>query len=261
MSMNGFSGDVKYVNTGTLSGMKRQEAAALDAVARHFSGTWEPGRTAHHCVTLKPSPASGRAAGKLRLRFDKVVRSVMGRLESGLADAVPDGSILLVTITAPIRQDSKTAAAIVEQVGARLAGRWKGGAERATIHGNRVQWTLVRSATSGAPKLIAFVHNSDDDPPVLFHLTRQFVELRRAAQPAAGGWLVIATSEAHSCLDACRYIESRVRLSAGFDKAVVVFGDGRVGVVAEEVHPVPNHAGAGKSRTKPVKTVANPSKD
>jgi hypothetical protein len=44
--------------------------------------------------------AEAAAAAKLRLRFDKVVVRLVGRLKTALADRVPDGEALIFTCTA-----------------------------------------------------------------------------------------------------------------------------------------------------------------
>src|SRR5690349_8173820 len=79
----------------------KEERAALEAVARRFSATWDedgdfPGayltiagkRIAVDVATLK---AVHGDAAKPRLRFDKVVIHLMDRLQATLGKIVPDG--------------------------------------------------------------------------------------------------------------------------------------------------------------------------
>ncbi len=49
------------------------------------------------------------------------------------------------------------------------------------------------------------------------------------------GWLVVTSSRGISCLEAYRYIFSQLRMRRGlnFKKILMVFGDGRVGVLKE----------------------------
>ena len=109
--------------------LKKQERAAIDAVARRFSATWEKGsdppdaylmvagkRVAVDFATLKPPGTGHGNAAKLRLRFDKVVTRLMDRLRATLGETVPDGMTVLLTITAPIRLPSKTAAALEDKI-------------------------------------------------------------------------------------------------------------------------------------------------
>ena len=97
----------------------------MDAVAERFSGSWETGsdiaddyivaggkRVAVEITTLKRRGVRQRGDGKPGLRFDRVAMRLIERLEANLAEVVPDGVTLLLTITAPIRLPSKTAAAV-----------------------------------------------------------------------------------------------------------------------------------------------------
>ena len=108
-----------------MSNLKPQDRAVIEAVARQFSATYEKSdnsadafitvagkRIPVDVATLK-SRATGRAGGAPpRLRFDKVVTRIMEHLQAALGKTVPDGGIVLLTITAPIRVASKTASAL-----------------------------------------------------------------------------------------------------------------------------------------------------
>ena len=97
--------------------LNKQERAAIEAIARRFSATWEKGsdppdayikvagkRVAVDVTTLKRrGTGQGSAAGP-RLRFDKVTTRLIERLQSTLAEIVPDGMTVLLTITAPIER-------------------------------------------------------------------------------------------------------------------------------------------------------------
>jgi hypothetical protein len=98
--------------------------AAIEAVARHFSATRHEGaslviqgkRIALNFVAFKRPQAS-----KPRLRFDKAVLRLLERLQDGLGEVVPDGKAVIFTVTAPIREWSKTAAVLAERIKAGLA--------------------------------------------------------------------------------------------------------------------------------------------
>ena len=104
----------------------------------------------------------------LRLRFDKVAIRVIERLRANLADAVPTGVTVVVTITAPIRLASKTTAAIEEQVRTLLERTTTNRDKTLTICGNRVGIRFVKHAALRAPKVIGFVHNPDSNPLTVF---------------------------------------------------------------------------------------------
>ncbi|MFZ3243636.1 MAG: hypothetical protein WA185_01050 [Candidatus Acidiferrales bacterium] len=232
-----------------MTDLKKQERAAIEAVARRLSATWEKGsdpsdayitfagkRVAVDITTLKQRTSQGRAA-KPRLRFDKVATRLMERLQNTLGETVPDGMAVVLTITAPIRLPSKTAAALEDKIETLLARRAPGRDEKDTIHGNRVRIRLFRDGSERAPKVVGFVHNSDSDPRLLLNMTGEMLELisaeagRRAPKGADEQWLVVLTTEGISCLEAYRYIYSQLRMATDFKKVLMVFGDGRIGML------------------------------
>ena len=85
--------------------------------------------------------------------------------------------------------------------------------------------------------MIGFVHNSDTDPLLLLNMTSELLELtgaeagRRAPRLAGDRWLVVLSDRGISCLEAYRYIYSQLRMATGFSKILLVFGDGRVGIL------------------------------
>ena len=230
--------------------LKKQERTAIEAVARRFSATWEKGsdppdayimvagkRVAVDITTLKRRGTGQSNAAKPRLRFDKAVTRLMERLQATLGETVPDGMTVLLTVTAPIRLPSKTAASLEVKIQTLLGRGSPGRDEKDTIHGNRVHIRLLRNESERAPKMIGFVHNSDSDPLLLLHMTGELLELfgakacRRAPRPAGDRWLVVISARAISCLEAYRYIYAQLSMAADFNKILMVFGDGHVGML------------------------------
>jgi len=231
--------------------LNERERAAIEAVARRFPGTWEKGsdragvhvmaggkRIAVDIGSLGRRSAADANGGEPRLRFDKVATRVVERLRASLGERVPDDSIVLLTITAPIRVPAKTVAALEEKARALLGRGSARRAEKVTIHGNRVQIRLVSNEAARRSRVIGFVHNPDSDPHVLVAMTREWLELssagaRKRGVPRAGHrWLVVVSPRKGSCLEAYRYIHAQLGTPIGFDRIVMVFGDGRVGVLA-----------------------------
>jgi hypothetical protein len=104
--------------------LKKQERTAIEAVARRFSATWDPldsyimvagKRVAVDITTLKRRGTGQGNAAKPRLRFDKVATRLIERLQAALGETVPDGMTVLLTITAPIRLPSRTAASLEDK--------------------------------------------------------------------------------------------------------------------------------------------------
>ena len=108
--------------------LNKQERTAIEAVAKRFSATWEEGSNPPACITfagkrvaieiatLKRRGAGQANAAKPGLRFDKVATRLMERLRAALGETVPDGTTVLLTITAPIRLPSKTAASLEDKI-------------------------------------------------------------------------------------------------------------------------------------------------
>jgi hypothetical protein len=231
--------------------LKKQEQTAIEAVARWFAATWEKGcdppdaylmaagnRVAVDIATLERRGTGQDNAVKPRLRFDKVATRLIERLQATLSETVPDGMTVLLTITAPIRLPSKTAASLEAKIQTLLGRGSPGRDEKDTIHGNSVRIRLLRDESERAPKMIGFVHNSDTDPLLLLNMTRELLELvgaeagRRAPGLAGDRWLVVITARGISCLEAYRYIYSKLHMTTDFKKILMVFDDGRVGMLA-----------------------------
>ncbi len=87
--------------------------------------------------------------------------------------------------------------------------------------------------------MIGFVHNSDSDPLLLLNMTRELLELisaeagGRTLRRAGDRWLVVVSAGGISCLEAYRYIYSQLRIATGFKKTLMVFDDGRLGMLKE----------------------------
>lgn len=176
----------------THEGLTKHERAAIDAVARRFSATWEQGsdppdaylvvagkRVAVEITTLRRRGTGQTNGAKPRLRFDKVATRLIERLQATLGDTVPDGTTVLLTITAPIRVPAKTAASLEARIQTLVGRRSPGRDEKATIHGNRIRIQLVRDESERAPKMIGFVHNADSDPVLLLNMTRECLASKR----------------------------------------------------------------------------------
>ena len=227
--------------------LTKQERSAIEAIARRFSATWEERNDAHDAnitvagkrvavdiTTLKRRGTVQGNAAKPHLRFDKVAMRLMDRLRVTLGKTVPDGMTVVLTITAPILLPLKTAASLEDKINTLLGRRSPRRDEKYTIHGNRVQIRLLRDESERAPKMIGFVHNSDSDPLLLSNMTRELLDVISAEADSYGPklagerWLVVISAREISCLEAYRYIYSRLRIATDLNKILMVFGDGRV---------------------------------
>jgi hypothetical protein len=153
--------------------MNRQMQAIIDALARQG--------IAIDIAGTEPKMEDNSAT--VRLRFDRVAMRFVGDVRSALHEVVPDGKMLMFTITAPIRLASKTADVLESRVRSLLARRTEPIDLTETIHGNQIRVRLLGGGVKGTTKVIGFVHNPDSDPDVLFRVTQASLD---RAEPVAG---------------------------------------------------------------------------
>jgi hypothetical protein len=225
--------------------MTKRQRAAVEAVARHFSATWEKGegppdayltiarrRIAVEVATLKHRIAGHGGLAPPRLRFDRVALRLVRRLQAALCHSVPDGKTLIVTITAPIRVPGKTAAALEDKIRAGLARRSAPVVTEQTIHGNQIRVRLVKAGSDRAANVIGLVHNPDPDPDALLDIMHSLVESigTKAGATAItdGRWLVLASDDPLANIEPYRLVYPRLSLPIDFKRILMVLGGGRV---------------------------------
>ena len=113
-------------------------------------------------------------ADAFRLRFDKVALRFSEQLQEGLRDAVPAGTTLLITITAPLRQASKTAAELIEKIRPLCARGATKTNLRLTLFENSI---LVRIAggTAGKDNVVVLVHNPHSNAAALLDAAEELL--------------------------------------------------------------------------------------
>ncbi|HEX3429703.1 MAG TPA: hypothetical protein VHT03_02360 [Rhizomicrobium sp.] len=236
---------------------KNQQKAAIAAVAKHFSANRENGRDdsaaayltiARKRIAIEVATIKPVLTERPRLRFDKVALRFVADLRAALQAFVPDGQTALITITAPIRLASKTAAVVEETTRAHLARRSARVDIKETIHGNQVRVRLAKRVPNGVPKVIGFVHNPETDAESLLRFTETLLQRieatanNRPSKSFAGHrWLVIADGNAFSPLEMYRLVLSEFATPAGFEKVLLVFADGQVIVIGDRI-PFPRSA-------------------
>jgi hypothetical protein len=232
-----------------MSKLTKQEQAAIEAVARHFSATWEEEdgnspdayvtvagkRVAVEVAAIKQGVAKKGSRAKTRLRFDRVALRFVGDLQTALSQLVPDGQTVVLAVTAPIRQHTKTAVALESRIQDGLARRSARMEIKDTICGNGVRVRLVKGVSHRMPKVIGFVHNPDPDADVLLDLTQSLLRHVGAAADkrlpkkfVGDRWLVVADEDGLPLIEAYRHVCSQLAVSTGFKKILIVLAGGRV---------------------------------
>lgn len=224
------------------------ERAAMMSVARHFRATLEHGadpRDAYLIIAGKrvavevTAPEAGRLHRSRpqapRLRFDRVVVRLLGRLRVALAARVPRGTTAVVTVTAPIRLAARTAAALEEMIGTlpRASARRP---LRKTINGNQVRIQIMRSGSTSKAPLAGFVHNPDTPTSTLFDLTRALLRVGARSNTRKGfsgaRWLVIVTEHERAWIPTYRHACSELFARADFQRIVLVSAAGEISTLA-----------------------------
>jgi hypothetical protein len=105
-------------------------------------------------------------AAKLRPRFDRVALRFVGGLKAALASVIPEGQIVVFTISAPIRLPGKTALALENMARSRPRD-----AERCEIvHDNKVRIRRLEGCPKHMPKVLVFVHSVESDAGAILAL-------------------------------------------------------------------------------------------
>ncbi len=226
--------------------MGEREQAAIEAVAGRFSATVAPGDgpAVDAWLTIAGARVGGAVAAidagigepapRPRLRFDKVALRLVADLRAALSPSTPEDCAVILTVTAPIRLASKTAAELAGLVRERL-GRPSAPADlETTVCGNHIRVRLAMGVSARAPKVFGFVHNPD--PAAADGLLRAtqslLVAIGAAAQrgPAKPGerWLVLSSQDGRSSIEIYRQVHAQLPAPADFAKILMVFAGGRV---------------------------------
>jgi len=229
-----------------MSRLNKQERAAIDAVAKHFSATCKEGEDASGAtltiagkrIAVEVATIKQKIADKPRLRFDKVVLRLIGDLRAALCEFVPDGEAVIVTCTAPIRLSSKTTAALESEIRDRLARRSVKADIKETINGNHVRVRFVNGVAKRASKVIGFVHNPDCDPNVLLDTAQSLLQLigaaeRTSAKSKKARWLVVIVDGGSSHIETWRQVYAQLSISTDFARILMVFEGDRVEALSE----------------------------
>jgi hypothetical protein len=229
---------------------RARKQAALAVVAGHLRATLEQGsdpRDTHLIIAGKRIAVEATAADSQvsrssrntapRLRFDRVALGLLERLRAAVRARALNGATV-VTITAPIRLPSRTAATLEESIQL-LVGRTSARRQlTTTVHGNRVRIAILQAGRKSGSKLIGFVHNRDSDPQVLFELTSSLLRRIGTVQRSRAGfsgerWLVVAYEEGPQWIPTYRHICSQLVGGRDFQRILLVGADGRVSTLAE----------------------------
>lgn len=163
-----------------------------------------------------------------RLRFDRTAIGLIERLQTALATVVTEGKTVIVAITAPIRQDSKTGALVEAKVRELLARRRVH--LKTKIHGNGIQIRVLEGGVRRTPRLIGFVHNPQPPPAALFDVADRLLAcLDLAAGKLSSGHnrcLIVDNQQGRAPLDTIRRVCTALQVRTVFKRILVSTSDG-----------------------------------
>lgn len=114
-------------------------------------------------LAARIAEARGVSPARLGLRFDRVVQRVAADLRAHADRVVPDGTMILATLGAPILQPAKTVELLEARIVALVARPRRRGDVVVEALGNRARLRLRSPAPRLGSKLVLLVHNRDVD--------------------------------------------------------------------------------------------------
>jgi hypothetical protein len=179
--------------------MRKQKQAAIEAIARHFSATWEKGEDPPDAYLMfaRKRIAIEVATIKQRLAaLEDIIRRCLARRSAALE--------------APVEAQDR-------------------------VHENQIRVRVVKGGSRRASKVIGFVHNPDSDPEALLDMTQALIE-GLGAKSGEGGparstrnrWLVLAGEHLPSYIDTYRQVYSQLSIPTRFKKILMVLARGQV---------------------------------
>jgi hypothetical protein len=231
-----------------MSTTRKQKQIAIEAVARQFGATCvkidgasggllliDRKRIALDVATLTDPVSAPGAPSRPHLRFDRVARRFVLRLQTALGEAVPERTAVIFTVTAPIRSALRTAEELENRIRTSLAHRPRPREFQDAIHGNRVRVRVAASGCRRASKVIGFVHNPEPDAGMLFELTQSLLAAvgRAAKRRASSGtgsarWLILIVENGFSSVETYRQVYGELSIQTNFSKILLVFAGRRI---------------------------------
>jgi hypothetical protein len=222
------------------------QQSAIEAVARHFSATWQSAagppdayltvrgkKIALDVALIAPLRPRQKSATQARLREDKVAQRVLRDISSALHAQVPAGKAIILTLGAPIKLPSKLVAALASLLLAYLESGAAEVDEKKAILGNRIRFRVTHA--KWATKVIGFVFTGDPAPGILANTLRSLhdeiaakAKMRLPRQFSGDRWLVLHSDHWIADIKTYRYALSQLSPPHNFREILMVFDRGRV---------------------------------
>jgi len=248
-----------------MSEPKNAQQSAIEAVARHFSATWQSAdgppaaylsdrgkKVALDVALVAPlqrgqKPAAKALTGprqkpvaRARLREDKVAQRVLRDISSALHAYVPDGKSIILTLGAPITLPNRLVVALTSLLLVYLKSGAEDVDEKKTLLGNRVRFRMTSTDAKWASKVIGFVFSGDPAPGFLantLHSLHDEINAKARMRPprkfTGDRWLVLHSDHWIADIKTYRHALSQLSVRHSYSKILLVFGDRRVETLEE----------------------------
>ncbi len=135
-----------------------------------MAGRLDP-RFSDKSIARKIAEANGISVARLGLRFDRVVVRLLADLRESLRTDIPDGTTVLLTLTAPIKLPAKTSKQLTRRIRDLLDAESTPQGKRITVFQNEVRIRVLQVPTRQKERLLGFVHNPVVDSRRLLEMT------------------------------------------------------------------------------------------
>lgn len=127
-------------------------------------------------IAEKIAKKSGITISKLGLRFDKVAVRLLNNIRNAINKDIPDGKIVLLAITAPIKLPQKTELEIYEQISDLIITNKQQTSRKFTVFQNKIHIRTIDVSITQAERFVGFVHNTEVDSMQLFDKTTDWLK-------------------------------------------------------------------------------------
>lgn len=229
--------------------MLELKQSAIEAVARHFSGTSQSDDPSHaylmvngRRIALDVAIIAGKPSTikPARLREDRVAQRVLRDLDAALRGSVPHGRALVLTLGAPIKVSKQLVAALTHTLLTYFARGATEKDEHQSILGNRVRFRVVSDCAKWKANVFGFVFTGDPAPGELAGTLRALhnaiakeAKIRKPKKFTGERWLVLAAEQWIADIKTYRRAYGLLSPRHDFRRILLVLASGRVEILAE----------------------------
>lgn len=235
------------------SQLRSDEQFVICSIAAHFLGTWRPGenppdaylQVGDEVTSVEISTLTQHVSGRLggsepRLSQDSTAIWLANELNDELQAAVPDGLLIMLTLTSPILKARK----VKTQLKGKIADLVSNACEfevAEVIFGNRIEIQVVADDRPLGKKVVGIVTNANSSPNILKN-ARYILEhciVRKASKCRSllfvgPKWLALLNDYWFADNDTYQQIMDLLSVDHPFEKILLVSGNGSVATLYEK---------------------------